>query len=292
MIITNEFGLPETFVNIMKRPTYSKGGANLSVTEMINSPQIVQLRKTHDEEITIDVSDNVFSMFGSAMHLLLEHGKSPNHILEERLHSEVDGWSISGAIDLQVIEEDGIVINDYKKVGVWATMNEKPEWEQQLNIYAWLVEKVKKTPVKKVAIVAIIKDFNKRESKIKEGYPKAQIITIDIPLWPYEERENFIKARIRLHSDAYMAAQMGEDLPICTSVEMWEKETTFAVKKVGNKRATVVCASQEQADQKVTELGKGYEIEIRKGERTRCADYCLVNKFCNQYQQYLKSQEE
>jgi hypothetical protein len=33
MIITNKYNLPQTFVNIMKRPTYSKGKANISATE-------------------------------------------------------------------------------------------------------------------------------------------------------------------------------------------------------------------------------------------------------------------
>ena len=35
MIITNKYNLPQTFVNIMKRPTYSKGKANISATELL-----------------------------------------------------------------------------------------------------------------------------------------------------------------------------------------------------------------------------------------------------------------
>ena len=35
MIITNKFNLPQTFVNVLKRPTYSKGRAALSATELI-----------------------------------------------------------------------------------------------------------------------------------------------------------------------------------------------------------------------------------------------------------------
>jgi hypothetical protein len=41
MKLTNRFGIPETFVNVLKRPTYSKGAAHLSVTQLINSPKIV-----------------------------------------------------------------------------------------------------------------------------------------------------------------------------------------------------------------------------------------------------------
>jgi hypothetical protein len=36
----------------------------------------------------------------------------------------------------------------------------------------------------------------------------------------------------------------------------------------------------------VEELGKGYEIEIRPGERTRCANFCQVRDFCQQWKEY------
>ena len=63
MIITNKYNLPQTFVNIMKRPTYSKGKANISATELLNAPRIVQLRKLHEDHLS-DVSlDLVFVQF-------------------------------------------------------------------------------------------------------------------------------------------------------------------------------------------------------------------------------------
>ena len=158
MRITNKYNLPQTFVNITKRPTYSKGKAHLSATELINSPRIVQLRKANEKDLETDVADMIWSIFGTAIHGVLEHGKDENHLVEERLHAELDGWSISGAIDLQIVNEDGtITINDYKTTGAWSVMNEKLDWEYQLNIYAWLVETVKQVPVKKLEIVAIIR---------------------------------------------------------------------------------------------------------------------------------------
>ena len=140
MILTNKFNLPQTFVNVIKRPTYSKGKSHISATELINSPKIVALKREHWEELEQDASEMVWALFGSAVHGILEHGKGDNHIVEERLHIEVDGWKLSGAIDLQEVEEDGIVIKDYKVTGAWAVMNEKQDWHDQLNIYAWLVE--------------------------------------------------------------------------------------------------------------------------------------------------------
>jgi hypothetical protein len=222
----------------------------------------------------------------------LELGKDENHVIEQRLHANVDGWDISGAIDLQRVDADGIVVCDYKTTGAWAVMNEKSDWEQQLNIYAWLVEKVKKVPVKKVEIVAIIRDWSRRDAQNKEGYPEAPVKVIDINLWPFELRENFIKSRIKLHSDAQFATEVGGNLPSCTPSEMWEKETVYAVRKVGNVRAKSLHATQEEADKAVETLGKEFEVEVRPGERTRCANFCQVKDFCEQWKDYNRSKGE
>jgi hypothetical protein len=286
MKLTNKYNLPQTFVNVLNRPTYTKGKAHLSATEIINSPRIVQLKKIHWDNLEEDVSDKVWAIFGTAIHAVLELGKDEHHIIEQRLHANVDGWDISGAIDLQRVEDDGIIVADYKTTGAWAVMNEKSDWEQQLNIYAWLVEKVKKVPVKKVEIIAIIRDWNRRDAQTREGYPEAPIKVIDVPLWSFEKRESFIKERIHLHSNALFATETSEDLPECSPSEMWEKPAFWAVRKIGNKRATAVFDTEDKALAKIEEMGKGYEIEYRPGERTRCANFCQVRDFCNQWKEY------
>jgi hypothetical protein len=288
MKLTNKYNLPQTFVNVLNRPTYTKGKAHLSATEIINSPRIVQLKKIHWDNLEEDVADKVWAIFGTAIHAVLELGKDDHHIIEQRLHANVDGWDISGAIDLQRVEDDGIIVADYKTTGAWAVMNEKSDWEQQLNIYAWLVEKVKKVPVKKVEIIAIIRDWSRRDAQVKEGYPEAPIKVIDVPLWTFEQRENFIKERIQLHSNALFAAETSDDLPECSPSEMWEKPAFWAVRKIGNKRATTVLDTEDKALAKIEELGKGYEIEFRPGERTRCANFCQVRDFCSQWKEYNK----
>ena len=286
MKLTNKFDLPDTFVRILARSNYTKGKAHLSVTELINSPRITQLRKVHYEQLEEDVADKIWAIFGTAIHAVLEHGKGDNQIVEQRLHANIDGYDISGPIDLQEVQPDGIAISDYKTTGAWAVMNEKKDWEEQLNIYAWLVEKVKKTPVTSLTIVAIIRDWSRRDAQVKEGYPEAPVKSLAIPLWDYETREAFVKERVKLHSDALFALETGDDLPVCTPSEMWEKPTYWAVLKVGGKRATAICNTEEEADAKIQELGKGYEIQVRPGERTRCANFCAVRDFCQQWKDY------
>lgn len=299
MKLTNKFNLPQTFVNVIQRPTYSKGKAHISATEIINSPRIVQLKKKYWEEIEQDASEMVWSLFGSAVHNILEHGKDDHHIVEERLHLEFDGWKISGAIDLQEVEPNGTIsISDYKVTGAWAVMNEKEDWHRQLNIYAWMVEKVKKVPVGKLQIIAIIRDWSARDAGTKEGYPQSPVATIDIPLWSFEEREAYVSKRIDEHGTALFEMETDGEMPDCTAEEMWEKKTTYALKKNANVRATSVHPTLVEAEDAlakavgVAKKNESFSIEIRQGERTRCKGYCQVSQFCKQYQTYLNKEEE
>jgi RecB family exonuclease len=292
MKLTNKHGLPTTIINVLKRPQYSKGAAHISATELLSSPRIVQMRRRHWDEIEEDAADMVWSLFGSALHNVLEHGKDEHHIVEERLFLEVDGWTLSGAIDLQEVEEDGVIISDYKCTSVWSVMNEKLDWQRQLNVYAYLVEKVKGLPVKAVQIVAILRDWSAREADTRDDYPPAPIVVVPILLWDVGFRETYIKKRINLHSEALFAAESGSELAHCTPDDCWEKPTTFAIKKKGNKRATLVLKTEEEALHQVSQLGETYVVERRPGERTRCERFCTVSPWCEQYAQYKDSSDD
>ena len=295
MKLTNNFGMPETILNVIARPQYSKGKANMSVTELLNSPRIVQLKRKHWEDLTEDAADMVWSIFGTAIHNILEHGKGDTHVVEERIHVELDGMRISGAIDLQEISEDGITVSDYKTTSAWAAMQEKKDWHNQLNSYAYLVEKAKGIPVTKLQIVAIVRDWSRREAQHKEGYPKAPIVVIDIPLWPFAEREAYVRSRISLHGDALFEMETDGEMPNCTSEEMWEKQTTYALKKDGNVRAKSVHDTSEAADTALAaatekaKKGEKFLIEVREGGRTRCESFCQVAPYCQQHQTYLST---
>ena len=257
----------------------------MSATELLSPPRMVQLRIANADAIEMDASDMVWALFGTAIHGVLEHGQGDDHIVEQRLNTVIDGWEISGAIDLQTVKESSIGISDYKTTGVWAVMNEKKEWEYQLNIYAWLVERVKQSPVDSLEIVAIIRDWKRRDAETKKDYPDAPIKTIPITLWPYEEREKFVQQRIHLHADAMFQYQTGGDLPLCTPNDMWEKPSVWAVKKPGAARAKSLHYTEADA---IKAAGDDLEIEFRPGERTRCANYCTVRDFCDQWKAFNK----
>ena len=290
MKLTNKFNLPDTFINVIQRPSYSRGNSEISVTEILSPPQLVLLRRRHADDIEIDAADQVWSLFGSAVHNILEHGKDEHHVVEERLFTTFESWRISGAIDLQTFQPDGsVVISDYKVTSAWAVQQEKTEWVDQLNMYAWLVERVKGHPVVGLQIIGIVRDWNRREAASKEGYPQAPIVTIDIPLWDFETRERFVADRLALHNEANFAAVSGS-MPECTAAEMWERPTTYAVMKEGGKRARKVFEIKQEAEAFMADQKGAHHIETREGGRTRCDSFCQVAPFCQQHQSYKESQ--
>ena len=295
MKITNKFNVPETLVALATRDYYTKGKSDYSVTEIISPPRIQRLRRKHFEEIEQDVSDMLWMLLGTALHVVAERSEVLGHTNEERLSAGINGIILSGAIDLQKDEADGVTITDYKFTSAWALMNDKPEWEQQQNIYKYLVERVKKKPVKGLKICALIRDWSRRDAQNKPDYPQAPIQVIDIPMWTFDRTEAFIKERVEMHRDSKVSADWGDELPLCSEEERWVRPTTYAVKKDGRKTAIRVFDTQDEADallKEMPEKDKGF-IEIRKGEAVRCTgNFCGVSQWCNQYQNELKGEQK
>ena len=75
------------------------------MTQLIDSPRVGVLYKEHESAVQTDVTDFLWSRFGTAMHNVLEHAveSTDSLITEERLYTEALGWTISGAIDLQEV---------------------------------------------------------------------------------------------------------------------------------------------------------------------------------------------
>lgn len=291
MKITNKHNVPETLVALASRDYYSKGRADYSVTEIISPPRVQRLRRKHHEEMEQDVSDMLWQLLGSALHVVAERGVADGHITEERIIAEIGDVKLSGAIDIQRITPEGIIITDYKFTSAWALRQDKPEWEAQQNIYAWLVEKVKGQKVVGVQICALIRDWSRREASVKADYPQAPIQVLDLPLWELDKTEAYIKQRIDAHRLSKVQADWGDELPPCTDDERWVRETKFAVKREGRKTAIRVLDSEQEAKE-LAEKEKGY-VEIRKGEAIRCTgNFCGVAQWCSQYQQSLKEAQD
>ena len=286
MNITNKFGVPETLVKLANLNEYKKS-SDYSVTEIISPPRIQRLRKKYGNRLQTDVSDLLWQMMGTALHNVAEKSQVKNHINEERIKLKIDNVTLSGAIDVQVISNNQVRLIDYKFCSVYSVMDIKPEWETQLNIYGWMVNKVKGLDIEGLQICAMLRDWSRAKAKFSSDYPESTIKVLDVPVWSLDKTESYIKERINLHQKSKFLSDIGDDLPLCTDQERWKKPEKYAVMKKGGKKAVKLFEIKSLADEFANvknEKTGGFYVEHRVSEPVRCSgNYCGVSEWCSQY---------
>ena len=290
MIFTNKHGLPDEVAKVLSKDRYDKGTehSDYSVTTLKTPPRIVQLQRRYKEELTEDVIDNLWSMFGSMAHNMLEEHGSDDAITEKRFYLTILDRVISGQVDHY---KDG-VITDYKVTSAWTLVygSRVKEWEEQLNMYAYLCIK-SGLPVERIRIVTILRDWDKNKALQNQDYPQTPIKIIPITLWTHDEQEEYIEERVL--SQKLAESKSDSDLPYCETADMWERPSTFSVMKVGRKTAVRVFDTEEEAKEHIGDvITNGVYLKVRPGKRTRCEEYCNVSSFCNIHQDYLKAKDE
>ena len=293
MKFTNKYNLPEIYVRAVSNDLYDSSGSDISTTVLLSPPRINALRKIHADFITEDVSDRFFALDGQATHYVIERSKTKNDLVEQRLFYQdndiTNGWTLSGQFD--VLNKDGNLI-DVKNCSVWSVIYGKIEWEQELNILDFLCRKNSKAltingkpiTVKKLSILAFMRDWDRKKSEKSDTYPKAKVVEVPINRWTEQEQDDYIKERIRLHQNALQ----GNKLPLCTPDERWHKPGVFALMKAGRKSSVKNSTTLEEAKNYCKEKGidldnKTFAIVERPGSDNRCESYCNVNQFCSYY---------
>ena len=299
---------------------YSNGGVDYSVTELLNTPRIVQLKKRYgdmvgiehisqDDEAFLDAIDaNLNSFVGTAVHgyiekllyrVRLEDGSGPKYITEKRFFDKIYDRYISGQFD--VYDPEAKTLWDCKTTTVWGMMFDrepkKKKWEEQLNIYAYLMSctsKFKKQyPVESLKVFAFYTDWKAGDARYNPDYPQKRYEEIELNLWSLAKTKQFLEDLIKRQIDS---EDLGDtELPLCSDDDCWTKNKVFAVyvkDKYGNlgKRAKKLCDSKEAAIDYMQGDSRMTIIE-RPAERTRCKKFCEVSPFCNQYREYLMSLE-
>ena len=280
MKLTNRFGIPETVLRAIRADDYSRGEADISVTGLLRPPQMSVLEKRHHKELEIDARDEVWKLWGQAVHAIIEkanRGRNEQQV-ERRLFVEIGGWKVSGQTDS--MDEASNRLTDYKVIPEFTARQDKIEWEQQLNCYAYLWRIAEGIEIKELEVVAILRDWRRAEAERNPDYPQAPVVTLPINIWPAKDQREFILNRIVAHRNARLRIEQGVTLPPCTDEERWQRPMTFAVKKIGGKRAVKVYDSKAEA---LAALSTGQEIEQRGGGYARCEGWCSVSRFCNQW---------
>jgi hypothetical protein len=275
MKYTNLHNLPEPLVNaIAGEKKFEKN--RYSVTDLLKSPQELQLLRRHNDEITIDVSDGLWAVLGSSVHYILQkHSKTG--LAEQYLTTDFEGCKIVGVADLY---DEGLV-TDWKVTSVYSfLLSDKDNWAKQLNIYAWLYKR-SGMGVKDLRIYAILRDWQLSKTFADKDYPRIPFIEKKIDLMPMDFMESYIRERIRLHLEAEKVTD--EQLPECTPEEKWARETTWAIMKKGAKKAVRVFEKEEYAKRVMESLDEKHYIEKRAGKNVKCTSYCNAKLKCFQY---------
>lgn len=281
MKITNNFNLPSPFFSMASADQFPLKDKVYRVTSLLKGVRETILERRHDAEITKDVSEMVWLLFGTAVHNILEaQPESDMQIKEERLTVPFGEYMLTGKFDLYDAETE--TVTDYKTASVWKIMfGEFSDWRRQLLIYCWMLQKIgfKAT---KGRIVAFLKDHNKRDAKYKPDYPKRPVQTVEFTFTEkdFAECESWLAERFALIAKAEQLPD--DELPICTPEERFNSGDKFAVMSKGKKRALRVLDTMEDAELWQMNNGGDY-IEHRKGEDKKCADYCAACEFCSYY---------
>jgi hypothetical protein len=269
---------------IRKLDNYSRGEARFTTTELVLPERILALTAKHKPEIHEESS--VWQVMGSALHQVLKSAAEmvdpSRFITEQRFQATLpDGTVISSQID--VYDRKTKTLDNYKVCSVWKfILQDSPEWEQQLNIEAYVL-RMNDLEVSHVRNIAFLRDWNARKARTtKQGdYPPNDIHEVEVKLWTIAEQQEWIMDRVSKHD----AAATGET-PLCSKKERWQRNASVAVMKKGRKSAIRVMDDEDRAYAMMRQLernanpGEKFYLEERPSEPVRCLSYCPVNKWC------------
>lgn len=287
MKLTNKYNLPDYVYRALANDTYDKVG-DYSVTDLLKPPRLLFLKKRHDDEITMDVSEMAFALLGTGVHSALEVS-GEGWITEERMILDIGGVKLSGKAD-NINATDGHIY-DNKCTSVWSYIyGDKDDWTKQLNSYIYMAKEVLGVDITKASITAIFRDWKmddreraEKSSPFGSDYPAAPILEIEIPVLPHAEVGAAIRKKLVMLNRCESLEDDG--LPFCTADDRWARGESWAVIKKGAKRALNggVHDTKESAEEFAAKCSFATDIEHRVAKSIRCERYCPAAPFCNQW---------
>lgn len=275
MRITNRYGLPEVIVEAVRMDPYDpgrRGEKYISVTQLTNPPQLTKLLWKHQQELSEDVSERIWSLLGQSVHSVIERAAaSPEFqdkvLAEQRFYTEIDGWTIGGQVD--IFDRQRYWIYDFKVTSAWSVRGEmKASWRRQLNLLAYLLRK-NGYLVEGAEIVAILKDWSRTKAKYDKDYPDHPVARIQAELVDDELIEGFIRRQL--------AELSGEEPRDCSDEERWRRggnwavmrgdSVRWAVMREGRKTAVKIYEDEQEALRHVQTDPELY-IQERRSEAT------------------------
>ena len=272
---------------------YIRIGSDVSVTELMDAPQIVHLRERYRPQLSVTELDDIIpALMGTGIHGVLqrylrtEASMSGKWLIERKMVALVDGIRVAGKFDAL---RDLKHMYDIKTAAVWKYIfGGTADFEKQLNMYDFMM-RMDGFNVETLTIFMVFKDWT--AGKIWEkGYPQNRQVIIPIKKWDDMEQETYIKGRVDLWAKAKVMPD--DKLPKCTPEERWAEKQVFKLYRTKTaKRATKVFETSTGAksyqdvcstnDEKAWK--QSYIVPFNPKPWKRCESWCSVKDFCHQY---------
>jgi len=283
MRVTNKLNLPEAFVRAVSTERHNAAGC-FSATTLNKGAKEIILTDRHWDEITIDASDNVWAVFGTAVHAIFENTPD-NNFHEEKFKVPVSKSFVTGQVDCYDMENK--TIYDWKTASVWKVQfKDFSDWKAQGLTYAYLMQQ-SGLEVKRCRFVALLKDHSKSKARIDASYPQAPTVIYEFEVTAEDlaATEARIKAKVEEIESAYLMGD--DDIEPCTADERWADGEKWAVMKNGRKTAIKLFDTEADADAMAGELGNAHYVEHRPAISRKCLDYCNCKEYCNFYKSIM-----
>ena len=279
MKVTNKLHLPEAFVKAVSVERHNRAGCYSATTLNKGTKEII-LQDRYWNEFSTDAADNVWAVFGSAAHSIMEKYEDGN-FHEEKFDIPVSDSRVTGVVDSYDMERG--IINDWKTASVYKIMKaDFSDWYKQGMTYAWLL-KQNGLDVHKCRFIALLKDHSKSKAKIDASYPQSPVFVYEFEVTPEELVQTGARITAKV-KDIEASELMGDDdIAPCTPEERWADGDKWAVMKNGRKTAMRVFDTEIDAENCAGELGNSHYVEHRPSVSRKCGEYCLCKDFCNFY---------
>ena len=286
MKITNNLNLPKPFVSAVERE-YSYTDKRYSVTQILKGSKEAILTRRHDAEITQDVADMIWLIFGTAVHKVLEDStEGSDEFKEEKIVIDMpNGYTLSGIFDLYSASQKKVT--DYKTGTVWKVIyGDWEDYRRQMLAYAYMLNKLG-FECECGENVMVLKDWSATKAKTDPSYPPhpVHVQHFDFNKEDFAFIEKLLLAKF---DEVERFEQLKDDeIPECSPEDRWATPTKYAVMKKGRKTAIKLHDSIAEANKMVEDLGHDqHYVEVRKGSDKKCCEYCNCCEFCNYWKEH------
>jgi len=219
MIITNKFKLPEPIVQAVQSD-YEYKDKRYSVTTLLKPIREIMLLRRYSDRCVVDVSDLIWSLFGTAVHSILENSTHTEHLIQEqKVEIKIGEYTLSGRYDLYNTQEQSVI--DYKVTSTYKVVKQEFEdYKQQGLMYVYMLRQLGYKP-RSAKFILFLRDWQSTKAKFDKKYPQSQVYVKEFKFTDkdYKFIENWLIKRFK---EIEIAEKLPDnELPMCTDEERW-----------------------------------------------------------------------